>query len=124
MMHPRATMLHSRPVKSACVALLMLSCVGCASQAEKDAYNDFLVSIAEGCKPLIIGSNNIGQALQFNGVGGASPDDYNAFLGTTKALYYGNIPPTVYRTSLTATLGAGTYNDRSFDCIFAHLPKK
>jgi len=105
------------------ISLLILACIGCASPAERDAYDAFLNRIAEDCKPLIIGSDNIGQALVFNGVGGASPDSYHDFLSATKALYYGNIPPAVYRTSLTSSLGGGRYNDRSFDCIIAHLPK-
>ena len=52
----------------------------------------------------------------------AVPENYNTVLGKTKALYGGAISPQVYRDSLTAFLGGGTYNQRSFDCIVARLP--
>jgi hypothetical protein len=104
-------------------AVLMVSAMpGCASDAaQKDAYNAFLERIANECKPLIIGSDNLGQAIVFNGLG-ASPENYNNFLGKTSALYHGSISPQIYRESLTTFLGGGTYNQRSFDCIVAHLP--
>lgn len=103
------------------LALAGASCT--TDPTEKAAYEAFLNQIARDCKPLIIGSENIGQALVFNGLG-ADPDHYNNFLGKTSALYNGAIPQKIYRQSLTAFLGAGTYNDRSFDCIVAHLPKQ
>ena len=34
-----------------------------------------------------------------------------------------SIPPAIYRSSLNNFLGSGSSNDRSFDCIVAHLPK-
>ncbi len=104
------------------MALLAIVGVSCATPAEKAANEAFLDKIAEECKPLIIGSENLGQALNSNGVG-ADPDKYHDFLTATKALYYGNIPPAVYRNSLTAQLGGGSYNEHSFNCIVSHLPK-
>jgi len=96
---------------------------GCASNSAQQAgYNAFLSRIAADCKPLMIGSDNIGQAIVFNGLG-AEPEHYNNFLGQTSALYNGSISPAAYRNSLTSFLGGGTYNERSFDCIVAHLPK-
>ena len=103
-------------------AALMLSVItGCGSTPQADAYNAFLERIANECKPLIIGSDNLGQAIVFNGLG-ASPENYNNFLGKTSALYHGSISPQIYRESLTTFLGSGTYNQHSFDCIVAHLP--
>ena len=113
----------SRPAGWTLVTLFVLASVSCASESQKAAYEAFLNKIAEDCRPLIIGSDNIGQALVFNGLG-ADPNNYTNFLGKTSALYCGDLPPDVYRNSLTAFLGAGTYNDRSFECIFTHLPKK
>jgi hypothetical protein len=112
-----------RPAPWMVVALFVLGSVSCASQSEKAAYETFLNKIAQDCRPLIIGSENIGQALIFNGVG-SDPDKYNNFLSKTAGLYYGSVPPQIYRNSLTAFLGSGTYSDRAFECIFAHLPKK
>jgi hypothetical protein len=107
------------------VAILMgsaLTVPGCASgPARDDGYNAFLERIAAECKPLIIGSDNIGQAIVFNGLC-AIPENYNNFLGRTRALYGGAISPQIYRDSLTTFLGGGTYNQRSFDCIVARLP--
>jgi hypothetical protein len=102
-------------------AALMI--VACASgQGKEDGYSAFLARIAAECKPLIIGSDNMGQAIIFNGLG-AVPENYNNFLGKTSALYAGAISPQVYGDSLTSFIGAGTYNQRSFDCIIARLPQ-
>ncbi len=94
---------------------------GCASAPQRDAYTAFLQKIAAECKPLIIGSDDIGQAIVFNGLG-AVPENYNNFLGKTAALYAGSISRDLYRDTLTSSLGGGSYNARSFDCIFTHLP--
>ena len=103
-------------------ALILLATAGCASNnPQADAYNAFLERIANECKPLIIGSDNLGQAIVFNGLG-ASPENYNNFLGKTSALYHGSISPQIYRESLTTFIGSGTYNQHSFDCIIARLP--
>ena len=110
------------PIPAIVAGLFSLGCISCASPAQKAGYETFLDNIAEDCKPLIIGSDNIGVALASNGVAGAGPYSYHHFLKQTLALYYGQIPPATYRTFLTAYVGAGTYNDRSFDCIVAHLP--
>ena len=106
------------------VVSALLALAGCASTGSgDDGYNAFLQSIAAQCKPLIIGNDNIGQAIQFNGLG-AQPDNYNNFLGKTSALYSGGISADVYRDSVTSFLGGGSYNKASFDCIIAHLPSQ
>ena len=112
-----------KSIRATGIALLTLAAVSCASNsAQEGGYNAFLQKIATDCKPLIIGSDNIGQAIVFNGLG-AKPENYNNFLGQTSALYSGSIPATAYRNSLNSFLGGGSSNDRSFDCIAAHLPK-
>lgn len=113
----------ARPIPWLVVSLLALAAVACATSEEKAAYETFLNKIARDCNPLIIGSDNLGQALVFNGVG-ADPENYNNFLSKTASLYYGSIPPELYQKSLTAFIGSGSYNKRSFECIFAHLPKQ
>jgi hypothetical protein len=104
------------------IALCAPALFGCATQGTGDGYNAFLQRIAADCKPLIIGSDDIGQAIVFNGLG-AIPDHYNSFLAKTDALYSGGISQQVYRDSLTAFVGTGSYNQRSFDCIVGHLPR-
>ena len=109
-------------VRIAILTAAAIMIVACASgQQKEDGYSAFLAKIAAECKPLIIGSDDMGQAIVFNGLG-ASPEDYNNFLGKTSALYAGSISPQIYRDSLTAFIGGGSYNQRSFDCIVAHLP--
>src|ERR1700685_2128781 len=99
------------------IAILVLSASGCASgPSQEGSYNAFLQTLAAECKPLIIGSDDFGQAIVFNGQG-ATLEDYNNFLGKTAALYNGGISPATYRDSLTAFIGGGSYNNRSFDCI-------
>src|SRR4029077_6286685 len=106
----------------AATALMLSAMTGCASNnPQGDPYNAFLERIANECKPLIIGSDNLGQAIVFNGLG-ASAENFKNFLGKTSALYNGSISPQIYRESLTTFLGSGTYNQHSFDCIVAHLP--
>ena len=92
-----------------------------SNPGQSDGYNAFLQTIASECKPLIIGSDNIGEAITFNGLG-AIPEHFNSFLTKTDALYHGGITQQVYRDSLTAYIGAGSSNARSFECIERHLP--
>lgn len=106
-----------RPVAT----LLVAAVCACASSPGSDGFDAFLQKVAADCKPLIIGTDNMGQAIVFNGLG-ASPDNYNNFLGQTKALYAGSIPPSTYRAAMTSFVGAGSYNQHSFECIEAHLP--
>lgn len=89
--------------------------------ASNAGYNAFLKQIAAECKPLIIGRDNVGQAIS-NGTMGVDVDNYHKFLSYTSRLYRGTLSEPEYRRSLTAFLGAGSYNRRSFDCIAAHLP--
>jgi hypothetical protein len=105
------------------VVLLALAGVSCAGSATKQSdFDVFLNRLAQDCKPLIIGSDDFGQAIVFQGQG-AQPDNWNNFLGKTQALYSGAISADIYRDSLTAFIGSGSYNARSFSCIIAHLPK-
>src|SRR5215831_13973230 len=98
-------------------ALFALAAASCASPAQRDEFNAFLQRIATECKPLVIGNDDMGQAIVFNGLG-AIPEHYNTFIAQTQALYGGGISRQVYRDSLTAFVGAGSRNARSFDCIF------
>jgi hypothetical protein len=101
--------------------LLAVAVCACASNPGSDGFDAFLQKIAADCKPLIIGNDNMGQAIVFNGLG-ANPDNYNNFLGQTKALYAGSIPPSTYRAALTSFVGTGPTTQRSLDCIEGHLP--
>jgi hypothetical protein len=49
-------------------------------------------------------------------------NDYNYFLDVTSKLYYNRMSPASYRQALEGFFGAGTPNNRSFDCIFRTLP--
>jgi hypothetical protein len=121
-MQVASTSARMRAGLAAALAAIVLALSACASSSHADdGYAAFLNRIAAECKPLIIGSDDIGQAIVFNGLG-AIPEDYNNFLGKTSALYARAISPQVYRDSLTSFLGGGSYNQRSFDCIVAHLP--
>jgi hypothetical protein len=102
-------------------ALCVASLCGCATPASGDGFDAFLRRIAAECKPLIIGNDDVGQAIVFNGLG-AAPEHYNTFIAKTQALYGGGISPQIYRESLNAFMGGGSYNARSFECIVARLP--
>jgi len=102
--------------------VLVVAVCACASNPSSDGFDAFLQKLAADCKPLIIGNDNMGQAIVFNGLG-ANPDNYNNFLGQTKALYAGSIPPSTYRAAMTSFVGTGANTQRSLDCIEAHVPK-
>jgi hypothetical protein len=93
-----------------------------AAAASNAEYNAFLKQLAADCKPLIIGRDDIGRAISNSGGLGADPDNYHKFLSYTSRLYRGTLSEPEYRRSLTAFLGAGSYNRKWFDCIAAHLP--
>lgn len=84
-------------------------------------YNAFLKQIAADCKPLIIGRDNMGQAILHAGMG-VDVNNYHTFLSYTSRLYRGTLSEPEYRRSLAAFLGAGSHNGQSFDCIAVHLP--
>jgi len=113
----------SRPLFRIALVLLVLGGFSCATPTEKANFNAFLEQIARDCNPLVIGPDNFSQAITFNGLG-AEPENYNVFLSKTEALFNGGIPPDLYARSITSFIGSGTANDRSFRCIFDHLPKK
>ena len=78
--------------------------------------------IAADCTPPIIGSDDIRQAIVFNGLG-AIPEHHSSFLAKASALCSGGISEQqLYRDALTAFIGAVSYNQRAFDCIVSHLP--
>ena len=117
-------MVRATPVLPWILAVVaVLAEVSCASSPKQDDFAAFLNHIAKDCRPLIIGSDDFSQAIVFNGQG-AQPENYNNFLSKTKALYAGGIPEDIYRQSLTAFIGSGSYNERSFNCIISHVPKK
>lgn len=114
--------MRSKPFIAGTVAALLTMLDACATgSGANDPYNAFLETIATQCKPLIIGGDNMGQAIMFNGLG-ATQEHYGSFLAQTSSLYRGAITPEVYRNALTSFVGSGTYNAQSFDCIVAHLP--
>jgi len=107
-------------MKHGLVLLAALAVCSSARAANAD-YNAFLKQIATGCQPLIIGRFNVGQAILHGGIG-PNADHYNAFISYTRRLYRGTLTEAAYRNSLTAFIGPGTSNNRSFDCIVSHLP--
>ena len=98
------------------LGLALVLPLGCASTPAESGYQAFLQKIAVECKPLIIGSDDMGQAIVLNGLG-AVPVNYTNFLSMTSALYAGTITPDTYRASLDSFVGTGSNNRRSFDCI-------
>ncbi|HTS23509.1 MAG TPA: hypothetical protein VMN79_17090 [Casimicrobiaceae bacterium] len=102
---------------------LSLACASCVVAPPQSDYDAFLAAVRHDCEPIILGSDNMGQAMLYNGFG-VDADSYHSFANLTEALYYGKISPAMYVRSLTATVGWGSHNDRSFDCILGHLPRQ
>ena len=86
-------------------------------------YNAFLQKIAAECKPLVIGNDDFGQAIVFNGQG-AESNHWGIFLDRTKALYSGGMSAKEFHDSYSLGAEGGKYSDKSIQCIIAHVPKK
>ena len=71
------------------------------------------------CQPLIIGAQSIGDDIRFNNTGAFN---YAYFAQVTAKLYYHQLCPPEYKQAVVGFLGDGTYNEKSFDCIFYSLP--
>jgi hypothetical protein len=104
------------------IAIVMVGFLSaCASQPERDAgYDAFLQTLAKDCRPLVIGSDNFGQAIVFNGQG-AQSDHYSMFLSTTRSLYSGGITGKEF---YDAYANSGVGSKAALDCVVAHAPKK
>jgi hypothetical protein len=105
------------------IAALGVAAAGCAPDAytnrQATGFNGYLKTISVACYPLQIGSADVGEWLRQL----ASNDpNYPYFLDMTSKLYYNRISPDEYRSSITGFLGAGSSNDRSFNCMFNNLP--
>jgi hypothetical protein len=96
---------------------------GCAPDAlnnrEATGFNAYLQTLATSCRPLMIGSNDIGEWLRYSN---SSDPNYLYFLDMTSRLYYGTVQRDAYREGITGFLGPGTSNATSFACIFRNLP--
>jgi hypothetical protein len=97
--------------------------VACAPDSVRSVqatgFNAYFKQLATACQPLLIGSADVGQWIQFNDMGN---NDYNYFLDVTSKLYYNRLTPAGYRQAVEGFFGSGTPNNRSFDCIFRTLP--
>lgn len=113
------------PASRVCLALglLALAVSGCAPDAlnnrQATGFNGYLNTLAAGCRPLVIGSADVGVWL-FNR--GSNDPNYSYFLDMTSRLYYGTVSPDAYRNGLTGFLGPSSTNAQAFECIFANLP--
>ena len=104
--------------------LLAVVVAGCAPDAmnnrQATGFNGYLSTLATTCRPLVIGSTDVGQWLINQG---SSDPNYSYFLDMTSRLYYGTVSPAAYRDGLTAFIGQGSTNAQAFACIFGNLPQ-
>jgi hypothetical protein len=96
---------------------------GCAPDAfsnrQATGFNAYLDTIAANCRPLMIGSSDIGEWL-FNK--GSSDPNYSYFLDMTSRLYFGAVSRDAYRAGISGFLGPGSSNAPTFACMFRNLP--
>ena len=101
---------------------LTAALAGCAPDANRNiqatGFNGYLNQIGRVCAPLLIGSTELSQMIQYNSVN----ENYNYFVDVTSRLYYRQMSPDSYRQGVTGFFGPGSSNDRSFQCILANLP--
>jgi hypothetical protein len=107
-------------------ALLLASAifgVGCAPDSVRSVqatgFNAYIKQLPTSCRPLQIGNQDLTEQIMMNDMGN---NDYNYFLDVTSKLYYNRISQASYRQALVGFFGAGTSNDKSFECIFRTLP--
>lgn len=102
---------------------LTLAVTACAPDSirsnQATGYNGYLKKIGAVCKPLIIGSKDIGEALRLETLGDTN---YDFFLDKTSQLYYNRISPADYRQNLNSFFGTGSYNNSAYDCLLNNLP--
>jgi hypothetical protein len=108
------------------VALAVLGTMlatGCAPDSVRSVqatgFNAYIKQLPTSCKPLLIGSEDLGQQIIMSDMGN---NDYNYFLDVTSKLYYNRMSQQSYRQAVVGFFGAGTYNEASFNCIFRTLP--
>lgn len=105
------------------IALLMAGLAACAPDSlnnrQATGFNGYLNTLAGTCRPLLIGSSDVGDWLLNRG---SSDPNYSYFIDMTSRLYYGTVSADAYRDGLTGFLGPGTTNAQAFACIFANLP--
>jgi hypothetical protein len=96
---------------------------GCAPDSVRSVqatgFNAYLKQLPTSCRPLQIGNQDLGEQIMMNDM---TNNDYSYFLDVTSKLYYNRMSPASYRQALVGFFGAGTPNDKSFDCIFRTLP--
>lgn len=102
-----------------------IAAAACAPDAlnNRDAtgFNAFLDAVATNCRPLMIGSGDVGEWLRNRG---SNDPNYSYFLDITSRLYYGTLERDAYIAGITGFLGPGTSNATSFACIFRNLPAR
>jgi hypothetical protein len=124
---PRAAIVRSSHLGAASISALCLGLIallsGCAPDSirsnQATGFNGYLKHIGAVCKPLIIGSRDIGEALRMQNAG---DNTYDYFIDVTSKLYYNRISPAAYRENLNAFFGTGNYNNAAYDCILGNLP--
>jgi hypothetical protein len=102
--------------------LLAIAAVGCAPDSvtnrQATGFNGYLDTLANDCRPLVIGPYNVGGWLTMRG---SDDPNYNYFFNMTSRLYYGTVSQAEYQEGVGSFLGPGSTNGQAFACIFANL---
>ena len=105
--------------------LLAIVAVGCAPDSvtnrQATGFNGYLDTLANTCRPLLIGPYDVGGWLTMRG---SDDPNYNYFFNMTSRLYYGSVSQAEYQEGVASFLGPGSTNAQAFACIFANLPSQ
>ena len=104
------------------VALAVAGGAGCAPDAmnnrQATGFNAFLNRIAAECSPLQIGSYQMSEMIERNGMN----ENYIYFLDQTSRVYYGSISQAAYANSINAFFQGGS-TGVAVSCILSKLPQ-
>ena len=105
------------------VVIVVSAAAGCAPDAVRSmqatGFNTYFRQLPTACRPLVIGSQNVGDDIQMNNTGAPN---YPYFIDVTSRLYYHQLSPAEYRQAVIGFYGPGKESDRSIDCIIRTLP--
>ena len=105
------------------VLVAAAAAVACAPDSVRNVdatgFDAYLAKLPDVCNPFIIGSQDVGQMIQYNDV---MDTNYIYFTDNASRLYYNRVGQGAFQQAIVSFFGDGSYNAASFSCMFSNLP--